>query len=147
MNDPRRLRRILEVKERVRDMRRSALAAADRELDGARRQADEAAHAMDGAAGALGEGGELAGSALRTRAELADMARGGVERAARDVEAREQAREESRREVEVASRDVRALERAAARLERSLAERRDRHERHGIDDLVAGRANARRERS
>lgn len=139
MNDPRRLRRILEVKERVRDLHRGTLAEEDRALDSAVAGTERARRTRSAADAFVRGGPERDARDLQAGVGLAEVARRGIALAERRVEACRETREDARRRVEDASREVRSLEAGIARLERRVAIRVERAERAQTDDLVAGR--------
>lgn len=137
------LSRILLVKERISDIRRTELASAEAAVAAARTCAQQATEERESAITTLTEAGETTGEDLARRAVLVALASRTVTQAQSVVAAREAARDESAEASHGAVRDVRALECVRGRLARREEERARAREQAESDEAAARIGGAR----
>ncbi|MBI2893697.1 MAG: hypothetical protein HYY06_09110 [Deltaproteobacteria bacterium] len=134
----RRLERIIQVKERIRGVRRSELETADEELARAAEAASEAGKIHDGAIGSLTRAGQITAEDLARQAAVVALAAKVATEANGTLEVRKVEREERAATVFDATRDVRALEILHQRMGRA-EQKEERKKEQGATDEAAGR--------
>lgn len=134
----RKLERIIHVKERIRGVRRSELAAADEALERAAEAASEAGKIHEGAIWTLTTPGQISAEDLARQAAVVALAAGVAKGANGALAERQVEREQSAATVFDATRDVRALEILHQRMDRA-EQRQERKREQGENDEAAGR--------
>lgn len=133
--DSKRIRRLLHVREVVRDVRRGELAQAEAVLDGARRaELEAAARVLDAERGLMELDGFVGVHDLEMKAMAIVEARDGELSAQAEVARTASLREERAGELQSSEFDLRALERFGEKV--AVAERKDadRREQRDLDE-------------
>jgi hypothetical protein len=139
VNDPRRIRRVLAVKSRVRDALAGELVLADRARREAVEARDAAAREEATLRGRVTAAGEVRAGELSTRGRLVRLAASRVESAQEALAVAEARRAETQQALARSTREVRGLEVVAGRVERARQELVLRREQGQVEDLVARR--------
>jgi flagellar export protein FliJ len=138
MNDARKLNRFINIKERLRDVRRAELAEVNAALREAEAKVDEAERQRLVAIESLTSGAEMTANELAQRARLVSIARN-MASAARESAAEVESEQTVRQGAVVeANREVKVLEVLQARLKKRAAQEEVRRE-QGESDNAASR--------
>ena len=135
--NPKALTRILQIKERQRQIKRSELADADKSLDEAARHFDAASDLGQRAAGALIDDGEVGAGELAMRARLAGLAQRELAAARSRLREREAEREACGEQVVAATQEVRVFEHLTDRALREQERAKGLREQIELDELSA----------
>jgi hypothetical protein len=139
--DHRRVKRIIVLKERVRDARRAELASAEHACSKAQEATDQAASMLQDLSDRLVSSTLVQGSELELGSRLVDLARRDHRRSQEVLRTREAEREERARAVARATRDVKSLGVLEERLAAEARREELRREQETAED--AGRGNRR----
>jgi flagellar export protein FliJ len=135
--NPRALARILQIKERQRQIKRSELADADKSLEEAAQHFDTANDFGQRATVEMVNGGEIGAAELALRAQLAAMAQRELAAARRRLQEREAEREACGEQVVAATQEVRVFEHLTDRARRELEREKGLREQTELDELSA----------
>jgi flagellar export protein FliJ len=135
--NPKALARILQIKERQRQVKRSELADADKSLQEAALQVDAANDFGQRATGDLINDGEVGAAELAMRAKVASMAQRELVAARSRLSEREAERQACGEEVIAATQEVRVFEHLTDRALRELARTKGVREQTELDELSA----------
>jgi flagellar export protein FliJ len=131
------LARILQIKERQRQIKRSELADADKSLEAAAQDVDSADHIGARTAREMTNGGEIGAAELALRAQLAGMAQRELKAAKRRLQDRKAEREACGEQVIAATQEVRVFEHLNDRARRELERTKGLREQIELDELSA----------
>jgi flagellar export protein FliJ len=137
--DRKALSRILQIKERQRQIKRTELADADKSLEEAAAHLDSANDLGVRATGEMVNDGEIGAAELALRAQLAALAQRELVAARRRLHEREAEREACGEEVVAATQEVRVFEHLNDKARRELERERGLREQSELDELSASR--------
>lgn len=135
--NPKALARILQIKERQRQIKRSELADADKSLEEAAHHVDTAHDRGQRATGEMINDGEIGAAELALRAQLAALAQRELAAARRRLQEREAAREACGEQVVAATQEVRVFEHLTDRARRELEREKGLREQTELDEMSA----------
>jgi flagellar export protein FliJ len=136
---PKSVSRILAVKERLRQAKRSELAEANASVDAASKHVDAISQMRAEAVRAVVEAGEIPGAELEARAQVADIACRDLTQAKAVLEERHKERDVRKEVVVEATREVRVMETLKERLQRVAFREETTREQLQLDELMAQR--------
>jgi flagellar export protein FliJ len=135
--NPKALARILQIKERQRQIKRSELADADKSLEAAAAHFETANDFGQRATGDLLGDGEIGAADLATRARVAGLAQRELVAARSQLQEREAEREARGHEVVAATQEVRVFEHLTERARREHERAKGVREQTELDELSA----------
>jgi len=143
MRDLRRLKRLTQLKTRLRDAVRANLAQADHLLDRAQELEAEAERVLEAAIAETTQGGEVAAHVLYGRAERATRGKLDVGMASQQVHECVDVRENVQGELREAHREMKAMELLTQRERVARQARRDLAEQAVTEEVTANKRTAR----
>lgn len=139
MRDLRRLKRLTQLKTRLRDAVRSSLAQADQLLQQSEALEAEAERVYEDAVAQTTAHGEMPAHQLLGHAENATRGQRDVNDAAQVVETRTQEREQVQAELREAHREVKAMDLLTQRERAARRDKREKLEQDVTDEVVASK--------